>query len=434
MDSCENISLLYVEDDALTRENVSSVLKRCVSTLYTASDARAGIELFQIHHPDIVVTDITMPGMNGLEMARTIRRIAPEAEIVILTAFNDTEFLLECISIGITRYLPKPVDLEELSGTIRECSAQVRKIKRHKQQEDATLLLSQALSQAPTPFMITGTDGTIEYVNDMFSRMTGYRPEDLIGQTPRILKSGTTPPELYQDLWQTITAGKEWSGELANRKKDGQLYWEEMRIRPLRSADGSVTGFLEACQDITERKQQEENLRYLSTHDTLTGLYNRSFFDTEMKRIAVSRNFPVSIIIGDIDDLKRINDSHGHDEGDRAIRRAGQAILSAVRMGDVVARIGGDEFAVLLPDTDEETARMVVQRICSRIQAETDNRNGDGEAPLGISLGVATAHAVSELLTTHKTADARMYHSKSAKKKLPPPPGRPPGCDEIAGD
>lgn len=429
MDQCENISVLYVEDDAMTRQNFSIMLKRFVSKLYTASNGLEGLELFRTHLPDIVVTDITMPGMSGLDMARSIKQLAPETEIIILTAFNDTEYLLESISIGITRYIPKPVTLDELSTVISTSSAQIYRKKQHKHHVDSTLLLSQALQQSPTPFLITGIDGSIEFVNDMFCKMTGFLPEDIIGQTPRIFKSGTTPPEVYKELWQTITEGKEWNGELANRKKNGQLYWEEMKIRPLRAADGSVTGYIEACQDISDRKQHEDNLRFLSTHDALTGVHNRAFFDAEMSRFAASRDFPVSIIIGDIDGLKRINDSCGHEEGDRAIRRAAESILAAVRMGDVVARIGGDEFAVLLPNTNEETAQSVVQRINSRYFEDADEQHAD--YCFGLSLGVATAHVVDELIFAHNTADSRMYINKSNKKKTALP-RQLPEEDEIA--
>ena len=410
-----DISMLYVEDDAETRKNVSRMLERVVSKIYLASNGQEGLDMFREHVPELVVADIMMPVMNGLEMARAIRQLAPDSQIIIMTAFNEIEHLLECINIGVNQFIPKPVDYEKLIQVIGRCSDIIQLKKNLKRQENSIYMLSQALEQAPTPVMIFSTDGTIEYVNTTFTRMTGYLPDEIIGKTTHILDSNSTPAELYEELWQTITAGNEWEGELLNCRKNGQTYWEWMRICPFRNTDGTVISFLKVCQDITDRKKHEENLRYLSTHDQLTGLYNRSYFDAEMERIAASRDFPVSIVIADINGLKQINDSGGHEKGDQIIRKAAESIMSAFRAGDVVARIGGDEFAVLLPKTDEETAEDIVQRI----RHGCINKNSDLICAYShwLSLGVATAYSMSELNASLKEADARMYHDKRALKK-----------------
>lgn len=411
-----DISLLYVEDETATREQISRLLERSVSTLYVATNGRQGLELFQTHTPDIVLTDIRMPVMNGLEMAREIRQLAPDCQIIILTAYSDTDYLLDCISIGINQYTQKPVDYAKLTQSIGICCDYIHLKRRLKKQDDYIHLLSQAMEQAPTPVMITDLDGNIEYVNAMFSRVTGYTSEEVIGQNPSLFKSGITPQEVYQKLWQAIRAGYEWESELANRKKNGEIYWEWVKICPLRDAAGNIKKYLKVSQDITERKLYEENLQFLSTHDPLTGLYNRAYFEAEMKRIAASRDFPVSIIIADIDGLKMVNDTWGHDEGDQVIRRAAESILAAYRAGDVVARIGGDEFAVLLPHTDEETAMAAVQRIRTGCN---EAMNRQDELFKGLSLGVATAGKAAELESALKNADTCMYLDKNDKKPCP---------------
>jgi diguanylate cyclase (GGDEF)-like protein/PAS domain S-box-containing protein len=409
-----DIHLLYVEDDLSTREQVSQMLGDLVSKLYVACDGREGLELFAAHQPEIVITDIMMPVMGGLEMVREIKAQSPDCQVIILTAFSDTEYLLDCISLGINQYCQKPVDFSRLIKSIEQCREYVYLKRLLKKQDDSINLLSQAMNQAPAPVIITSLDGTIEYVNDMFSRVTGYEPDEVIGHTPLVLRSDLNPPEVYQDLWNTIRAGNEWECELANRRKNGQIYWEWVRICPLRDSRGDIIKYLKVAQDITERKSYEENLHFLSTHDPLTGLYNRSYFDAVLKRMASSPDYPVSIVIADIDGLKQVNDSCGHGEGDLLIRRAAELLMTVFRATDVVSRIGGDEFAVVLPHTDEETALATVNRIRNGSPEQPENEN---ENVHGLSVGTATARDASELEHSLKLADERMYQDKSERKQ-----------------
>jgi len=410
-----DISLLYVEDEQSTREQVSGLLRRIVSTLYVASDGVEGLALYRQNMPDVVLSDIMMPRMDGLEMAGQIRMIKPDCHIIVLTAYSDTEYLLECIAIGISQFAQKPVDFAKLSQTIGQCNDLIQMERRVQKQGEMIQLLSQAMEQAPAPVVIAALDGSIEYVNAMFCRVTGYEKAEVIGRNPRFLKSEINPPEVYQDLWKTITSGREWECELANRRKNGQIYWEWVKISPVFDSAGNIIKYLKVAQDITDRKKYEESLHYLSTHDSLTGLYNRVYFDAEMKRLEASREYPVSIIVADVDGLKAVNDTKGHDAGDQLIQATASAILTVFRAADVVARIGGDEFAVLLPHTDRQTAQDGVDRIRCNIESCASELHGGG-----LSLGIATAMSGDELVVALKRADELMYLDKHQKRNKYP--------------
>lgn len=182
----------------------------------------------------------------------------------------------------------------------------------------------------------------------------------------------------------------------------------EITVSPLRNVDGEVVAGIEVIRDITARKQVEEKLRYMSSHDVLTGLYNRSYFEHELERLTHGRHYPLSVVMGDVDDLKLVNDTRGHAAGDELLAVAAHLIKEAFRAEDIVARIGGDEFAVLLPDTDADAAAEVVARI--RESAEAWNRVH--EHPVNLSLGSGTAENAEQVPETMRLADSRMYKDK----------------------
>lgn len=172
------------------------------------------------------------------------------------------------------------------------------------------------------------------------------------------------------------------------------------------------SAFNTLIESLKEKRRAEEQLQHVSTHDPLTGVYNQGYFSEEMTRVGRGRRFPISIIVADLDNLKLVNDSRGHGAGDQILREAARVLVSAVRGEDVVARIGGDEFAIILPGADTEAAAKILERI--REEEACFNRDQDAFT-LGISLGLATARDSSSLDETFKLADRRMYEDKGLR-------------------
>lgn len=222
--------------------------------------------------------------------------------------------------------------------------------------------------------------------------------------------------ERFEHYFQRALAGETISVETVLKNPDGLENWYIIRYTPIKDNQHQVTHVLMNAQDITERKKHEAHLQYMSTHDALTGLYNRLYFEEEMARLSKSRRSPISIIIMDMDNLKAVNDSMGHQKGDEILRITAGLLRSCFRTEDMIARIGGDEFVVLLPQTNEQCASQATQRLR---QAIASYNLDHPELPLKISIGYATALQSNQLNEAFTNADNAMYAEKRYKQGMP---------------
>ncbi len=260
-------------------------------------------------------------------------------------------------------------------------------------------------------------EGRFLDANDVALDLLGYSREEVLSIDIRALIGEEQLPTALETMKELIETGSQKTPSVYRvRTKDGVHLWLETQASVIYH-NGRPHAVQGIARDVTKRKEEEARLFYLSTHDALTGLYNRAFFDDEIARIERGRRFPVSIVMVDVDGLKLVNDVRGHAAGDEILKMTASILQASCRAEDVVARVGGDEFAILLPDTDSSTVGEVVARIRGNVETQEGNTS---ISPLGLSLGTATAAKGASLSETVKRADMEMYRAKpTLKEEIP---------------
>ena len=300
-------------------------------------------------------------------------------------------------------------EMENLRRRVAELQAaeaeRARTVEALRESEEKYRLL---LDDSSDPIFAFAPDGRYLYVNKAFADGVVRKREDIIDK--RIWD--VFPREEADHRYATVKWVFEYAAtkviEVRVPRADGDRYYLTT-AKPVLNKHGKVETVICISKDITDRKRMEQELQYLSTHDTLTGLYNRNFFETELARLQPSRQFPVSIVIIDMDNLKTINDNFGHGAGDQMIQKVAQFLRETFRAEDIIARIGGDEFALLLPKTNEAAVQAAVARLRAKLQQNSESPS--------VSIGAATSTEDRSLVEVMRIADDCMYQEKNAHKR-----------------
>ncbi len=255
------LRILVLEDDPYDAElEIATLEEAGYSTQWERVETRAAfLWHLETYNYNLVLADYSLPAFDGLAALKLFLKRGFDQPFILVSGAVGEEIAIESLKAGATDYVLKN-RLSRLGPVVQRALREKEEQRRRRQAEEQLHKLSCAVEQSPALVVITDVQGHIEYVNPKFSQITGYTFEEVVGKTPRILKSDETPSAEYKQLWETITSGGEWRGEFHNRKKNGELYWELASISSIRNAAGVITHFLAIKEDITERKQLAEQL------------------------------------------------------------------------------------------------------------------------------------------------------------------------------
>ena len=288
--------------------------------------------------------------------------------------------------------------------------------------EKATSILRLAekiFESANDGIVVTDMDGVIQMVNPAFITTTGYNLDELLGFTPRLIKSGRHDEAFYKNMWKDLMNKGQWTGEIWNKRKNGELYPEWLSISAIHNDAGIVTMYSAVCRDLSERLEYEEKIRYQAFHDALTGLPNRLLFQDHLEKalsLAKRTHKSLATFFLDIDGFKKVNDTLGHDVGDFLLQAVAQRLLSLVRSSDTVARMGGDEFTIILSEIEHpEDAALLANKVLEAIRQPffLNEETIHVTTSIGISLYPLNGQDIQTLM---KQADIAMYVTKNSGK------------------
>jgi diguanylate cyclase (GGDEF)-like protein len=587
-------SILFAEHETDVLSHISHVLTPVCKELYSAGNGKVALDIFRKNIPDLILIDVTLPILSGLELARQIKQERPSVPVIIISSHSNSRHLIEAIDLQVEGYLTKPINIEKLLSAL---------------QKQATILYSRRAAEHESR-LLSGVNMAIQYLLSadanqdavdfalqemakaaLSEKVFLFRYDSIVGEREVFMVSGFAGGDMIQrfldgadtgsseipyiERWHSVLAqGRSLSGPrssfpadersildamrarsllltpifeegrlwgfacLCDMKRErhwsdaetsmvmtaarglgnfmGRLKLDEERrearkalmlsnlqwrqtfdtipdlvtvldashqivhinraarerldiddscegslmgfcyqhvhgldrppencphqilladhqpheselflprlngyfhitVNPTFDAEGNLTGAVHVARDMTIRREMEDRLRYLGTHDEMTKLYNRAFYETEVERLKQGRIVPLSVVIADLDGLKEANDQYGHDHGDALIRSAADLLRDIFRVDDTIARIGGDEFAVLLKGVDEELLGVIMER-ARQMLAEGTHQSEQG-LPVRLSMGSATTHTTSGFAEAIRNADLAMYEDKKTRKR-----------------
>jgi len=422
------IKILIVDDTPANLLALQSVLDGYGYQLIEADCGEAALEiLFQDQDFALILMDVQMPGMNGFETVELIktRQQCANIPVIFLTAINkEDKHINRGYESGAIDFVTKPYDPIFLQAKVAAFveiylihQQLQREIDKRKEVTHQLRLASKVFKYAGEGMMITNQQSIIEAINPCFTDITGFTSNEVIGQRPSILSSGRQSPEFYRDMWKVLTAQGEWEGEIINRRKNGEVYPQWLRIVAIKSETGEVTHYIGSFSDITAHTSARQRLYHLAHYDSVTELPNRVLFKESLAHElnnARRRKSTLAVFFMDLDHFKDVNDTLGHAAGDELLKEVAKRLLACKRDNDLVARQGGDEFTGVMVDLMRaEDAAIVADRmlklLAMPIQLGDDTVHISGS--IGLSIYPSDGDDVESLTSK---ADTAMYHAKES--------------------
>jgi len=409
-----DIKILYVEDEPSIREGLLRFLKRRSDNVEVACNGAEGVEVFKSYNPDIVITDIRMPVMDGLTMSEKLKEINPAIPIIITTGHNDEEFFLRSIDIGIDKYIKKPVKFSELTDVVLSLSSSVL---HEKQMVEQVKFLRNVMDLNPN-YLIT-TDGIkCSYINKSFLKyLSCSNKEEFWDKYSNICS-------LFADNEDAFYHNKSFSDWVTSFKTEddrktvvmipyeSEQSVESVFLLSVKSVPNSEEWLL-SFTDVTNLDNERKAYLTMAQQDPLTSIYNRKkFFEELEKEVERYERYgqELTLIMFDVDFFKDVNDKYGHQTGDRVLIDITKIINSAIRKTDIFARYGGEEFVILMPGTNIEGAK----DISGRLKDAIANYKFENCSQITCSFGVASFVKTDNSDSFVQKADVALYNAKES--------------------
>ncbi len=388
-------SILFVEDDEDTRNGVAEFLKLKISRVYVAVNGREGIEFYKKYHPDIIITDIKMPVMNGLDMIKQIKAINSEVAFIIVTAYNDIQFLLDTIELGINHFILKPIDESKLIKAVENC---MKVFSLEQELTNITKLLSEYKKAIDSSCIVSKFDlkGIITYVNDAFCNVSMLQSTEIIGRPYNSAISPDIGAGFLKDIIAEASLSNFWKGEIKGKKNNSEdIYYINTTIIPIRNAHYEIEEFMSISYEITELIEKKEELTSQLYIDRMTGFPNRRKLLEDVEK---SSN-PILIIIN-IDSFQEINDFYGNEIGDYLIQEMGARLKTILPSRDYrLFKMPADEYAILLDKDicrDEfEQMILVLMKLFREEISERDFLYQETVVHITIAIGIAIGSEIN---------------------------------------
>ncbi len=407
----QDVSVLLVDDDAFARSHVTLMLERVVGVVHVAETGEEGLRLFRETSPDILIIDILMPGMDGLELSRRIRETDPDVPIFIATGVDEPELVVRALEQDVDQLLLKPILPEPLLGAIRKT---VRRIAMRRRLMEAETSLRLLMDSYPN-FVLLVDEGRVSYVNEGMLSHLG------LDSFEAFRCQETAVGDLFSELdGKPYDGGEDWIRTIVDDPLDREHMVRMPNPRdPARRPGTYVVRFKEfptpgkylfTLTDVSELDDRSRHLEDQAATDPLTGAANRRSFMDLMERVAAGAR-PYCLVMFDLDHFKRVNDDYGHDVGDSVLKELAALVRNNIRNSDVLARWGGEEFMVVTPDSDLRRA----SRVAERLRRKIEGYDFKGvRRVVTSSIGVAAHQPGEALEDLVQRVDAALYKAKNA--------------------
>ncbi|MGX5173732.1 EAL domain-containing protein [Aliikangiella sp. IMCC44653] len=433
----EKPSLLVIEDNPDTLELVTRILQSKFQ-IDSATNGETGLELWRTKNYSLVLLDVMLPGMSGNKVLQQMMQETPSQSVVIMTANHTLALAEELMLAGAADFVTKPFKATELrqvceSATRRDdfiiSNAQFAdKVNSLKVSKSQYMELSEAhqqlLDRLGSVIIELDNHGCILFLSKAWEKLTGLNVFEALGKPlTQFMSNQKLSKQHNQSLLDSITQGDSFSHcvefQLIHRHSEHK--WVEAKFEINLNAKHQTHYISGTIDDISERKKAQQELEYMAMHDSLTGLFNRHFFETELRQFsatAAKGNGPHCLLYIDLDHFKVINDTLGHHRGDSVLKTIAELIQSQVQDSDILARIGGDEFAVLLANTTAQQGFEVATQLCENLTQYQFNLS-EHNFSLNCSIGITEISGLESQSTEYmKQADIALYAAKRQGRNL----------------